>query len=104
MLQLNFSTEDHHSQEIIEAAVQAVLSARKDGQESGKHSPESWQEETIPNQLVHAREHLDEMLSSRWNDSVPEYNNLPSLIDMQHAICRLAIGIALFVREHDATT
>lgn len=91
MISLNFRSEiDRDSEQIYTAAFNAIHSARMDGQKSGKHSPESWKEETIDNQLEHAANHIMNM----------EPRKGFNIHEAEHALCRLAIAIALYRKEY----
>lgn len=80
---------------IYVAANEAIDHARKDGQKNGKHSPESWEEETILEQIEHANNHCYNAYTQ-----IVEDNCDPELVEMEHALCRLAIAIALYKKEN----
>lgn len=88
---------DPESVDICRAAIGAILSARMDGQSSGKHSPESWQEETTFDQQDHAIFHVLNMEKVKVVDGKVEKEFF--LQEAEHALCRLAIAIALYKRE-----
>ena len=86
---------DQEGLDIYMAAIEAVYNARLDGQSSGKHSPESWQEENIENQVTHASDHAYNFLSMFQEPEHYPFN----LKEAEHALCRLAIAIALYKRQ-----
>lgn len=85
--------------DIYRAAVIAILHARIDGQESGKHSPESWMGETIGTQFLHTIDHVYNQLDI--DGRLPEVRDFKfDIKEAEHALCRLAIAIALYKREN----
>lgn len=92
--------EDEEGSLLYQAACEAIYQARKNGSE--KHSPDSWREETIENQLSHAYHHISDHLYTEWTsnaeDSGEEFIEF-DLEEAEHALCRLAIAIALYKLE-----
>lgn len=90
-LKMEYGWMDKDAEEIYQAAINSIASARMDGQSSGKHSPESWQEEIIENQVNHAKDHVYNTIL--FNEFL--------IKEAEHALCRLAIAIALFKRQEN---
>lgn len=98
-----FTDFDPHGDDIYKAAIQAIIHARVDGQSSGKHSPESWQEETIENQVEHLSIHADNVYTDLLNiyHTQEKHDAKFNLQEAEHALCRLAIAIALYKKEKE---
>jgi hypothetical protein len=93
---LEFIGQDPEGELLYQSALAAIASARKDGQVSGKHSPESWKEETIEEQASHASDHAYNFLCMFQEPDITPFN----LSEAEHSLCRLAIAIALYKRQN----